>query len=631
MVTLGKFTIYDWTSSAYAREFVLYAREKIGYKGCVPICPSCHATIHPGAVERCPVCGYSLKRAEAVFGTQALEFTRVVDEAGVLTHSERRELMEALEDMERNIPPVALGIFITSHGQMKQFRAHAHWALNHAVIHHPSFGKREAVQAIEDADLAMGHGRLREDEHERIGVIREWWKQLRKNIRDFIHPYPPPVRQEWMLILALDVQLEVACFTWGYMLDPYINPDSINSSIIGARLYFRERATAVGLRKVMKSAVTQLAARSHSVNKRMRKPILMRSVAVAMGVLAGSLQAAPETALPDDAAAEEVTEGGKDPGAQTPAKPEAKEEGGNPATPHAAPKWSHGDYVHLLSGEIPAAYRMLTDAGGTPPPPGGDSAPKDERISKRFYQGYTSAQGQSILDPQELLNRPEREDVEYTLRRVNANSGYHLYIAFFRTGQEIPMELAAGALARSVAQPGEYTVMLMYGVGDSPQIELGYHELNLTDTDRHAWLDRVRHAALVRGGGVEGVLAAVQELNACLAPVAEQLPPLEQRADMLVPLIPIQMREEDEAEDVTLGDELRQMIDNPSMRPIAVGVASVMGSILLVLGGLWWLRRSGRLIKSEPDVRLSSPYGAGVSRNVNYLEGREEKKPNRLF
>ena len=179
-------------SLRYSPTFSLYENSKMGYKKRVPICPSCNATIHPGAAERCPVCGYGLKRAEAIFGMQPLEFTRVVDEAGVLTHSERRELMEALEDMERNIPPVALGVFITSHGQSKQFRWHAHWALNHAVIHHPSFGKREAVQAIEDADMNVGRRDSQEDQNAEPGALAAWFRQLRKHIRDFVHPYPHP-------------------------------------------------------------------------------------------------------------------------------------------------------------------------------------------------------------------------------------------------------------------------------------------------------------------------------------------------------------------------------------------------------------------------------------------------------
>ena len=193
------------------------------------------------------------------------------------------------------------------------------------------------------------------------------------------------------------------------------------------------------------------------------------------------------------------------------------------------------------------------------------------------------------------------------------------------------MELSAGTLARSLSQPGEYVVVLMYGVGDSPHIELGYHEINLSDSDRHAWFERVRRVAVARGGGVEGILTAVQELHTCLAPMAEQLPPLEQRADLQAPLIAIEMRQEDEAEEVTFGDELRQAMDNPAIRSALVTSGGVVGLILLVFGCVWLKRRSGHLVRSEADKRLSSPYGAGVSRNVNYLEGREEKKKPKFF
>ena len=76
----------------------------------MPICPKCNASIHMGAESQCPPCGYSMKRADKVFGSNDVEFTRVVDEAGALTHSERMELMRALANLERHIPPVALCI-----------------------------------------------------------------------------------------------------------------------------------------------------------------------------------------------------------------------------------------------------------------------------------------------------------------------------------------------------------------------------------------------------------------------------------------------------------------------------------------------------------------------------------------
>ena len=39
---------------------------------------------------------------------------------------------------------MALCVYITDHGRLRDLRPHAHWILNHARIHHPSFGKRTA-------------------------------------------------------------------------------------------------------------------------------------------------------------------------------------------------------------------------------------------------------------------------------------------------------------------------------------------------------------------------------------------------------------------------------------------------------------------------------------------------------
>ncbi len=626
----------------------------------MPICPSCYATIHSGAEKQCPVCGYSLKRAQAVFGNHPLEFTRVVDEAGVLTHPERRDLMQLLQDWERRIPPVALGIFITSHGQLKDFRAHAHWALNQAVIHHPSFGKRELSRAIEDADFAMGGPRRsRPDKPSRLTRFARWWEKTGRMVHDVIHPYPPPVQQEWLLVLVLDVQLEVACFSWGYMLDPYINPDSINSSIIGARLYFRERAMTVGMRKVMRAAMLQLAARSHGVNRRMRRTGMSFSPAVLLAGLAGlstasGLSAAPILPdLPDDETAEEVEEDVAEevneepptvppppavprvvsPAKPTPPPPSAPPStSGNAASPTTAPKWSESDRRHLLAGEIPGVYQMLGVGSIAPPAQAQPKVNRSEsRIPKSFFPEYKQPSAHSLIDPQALLSEPERADIECALRSINGRSRYRLFVAILDKGQEVPIELAPATLARLVAPPGEYSVMLMYSMDDHPHLELGYHEIDVADTDRHAWLKKAQHAALLRGGGVDGLLAAVQVLHSCLAPVAQNLPPLEQQSEVQVPLVPIEMREEDVAEEVSFMDEVHLAWDTPWLRKVAAGAGALVGLFLLLCGFVWFRRRSGRLLPSTPDVRLSSPYGAGVSRNVNYLEGREDKKKNEFL
>lgn len=579
------------------------------------------------------MCGYSLKRAEAIFGSKQIEFTRVVDEAGALTHQDRRELMRALEDLERNLPPIVLGIYITADGQAQEFRSHAHWALNHARIHHPSFGRREKMRAIEDADfIERRPGESHESAPPPPGLLGSWWQKLRAAVRDVLHPYPPPVQQEWMLILVLDVQLERACFTWGYMLDPYVNPDSINSCIMGARLQFRERAMAVGLRKVMKAAVTQIASQSYRVNRRLRRSLHMPGLALllGLGMLCSPMQAAPSTPWADEEVAEEVEE-------EAPAAPAApaqqKGAPGAAASYAAPPRWADEEYRHLLSGELGGCYGMLlskpqpTEQKGTKSP---QKSANDAKALKHFQREYTNPGDRGLIDPQRLLSNVERADIEHTLHVLNARAPYHMYIALIKQGQELPLELAVGSLVRTVARPGEYAVMLLYSTGDAPQVELGYHEITLSDEDRHAWLEKVRHAAARRGGGVAGLMAAAHQLHECLAPVVADLPPLTQRSVVNVPLIPLELREDESADEVTLKDEVRSILENPSLRPWALSIVGAIFLALLVAFIIWLRRRSGQLHKTEPDIRLSSPYGAGVSRSVQYLEGMEVKKSPRV-
>lgn len=660
--------------------------------------------IHTGAEDQCPVCGYSLERADRVFGAQAVEFTRVLDEAGALTHQERQELLRALEDLERNVHPIALCIYITDDGRLQEFRTHAHWVLNHARIHHPSFGRREKSQAIEDAELVE----RRAGERRRAEPPPEsWWQRCRRALRDVLHPYPPPVRQEWMLMLVLDVQLEMACFTWGYMLDPYVNPDSINSCIMKARLQFRERAMTVGLKKVMKSAVNQIAVQSYRVNRKLRR--LPHKLSLLLGGLcllglpaadaapsrtakpsgqaaAGPARPAkpararvskpakpaptkpakpakPAAAKPaapakpaepspwaDDEQAEEVIEEEDAtpppapalPPVAPPAQPTPESQVtsvGQPASFGSAPRWSESDYRHLLSGELTGCYNMLISkdtpqqAARRSASAGGSEqkiAESDTKIPKQYYREYSLAHDSGIIDPQHLFSTPQRADIEHVLSEQNAHAPYHLYVAVFKQGQEVPLELAVGALVRAVAKPGEYAALLMYGVGDTPQIEFATHEINQTDAERHARLESLRRVAVKHGGGAEGLIAAIRELHFALAPVAEQLPPLSLRSDLHVPLIPLDLGEEP-VKEKSLRDKLADMILDPQNR-----TSLILGSCaFLALVGLALLillrRRTGALIATEPDVRLSSPYGAGVSRNVRYLEGKEIKKSPKIF
>ena len=609
------------------------------YKTGVPICPSCNATIHTGAEEHCPVCGYSLKRARAIFGHEELLFTRVVDEAGALTHSERMILMEVLENLERRLPPIALGIYITSHGRLREFRPHAHWALNQSVIHHPSFGRREQGRAIEDADWKEENpGRTGRGDKPR-STETSFWVRFSEKWRNFLHPYPPPVRQDWMLILVMDVQLEIACFTWGYMLDPYVNPERINTAIMGSRLYFRERAMVAGLRRVMKAAVHQIAAKSHRVNRRLSKGRAGYSkAAVVLGGLFmyPTLQGAPVPLLGDDEAAEEVVD---TPDVVNSAQWEQQNKvDGQPASRTTAPQWNSEDYRHLLSGELAGCYSVLR--GKNPPPPAEQPRMQspdrrgkaDGHIYKLYYRDYTKQNlPDGFIDPQGILSSPQREDVRYALQVCNAHSPYRIYVALYKKEQTLPLDMAAGALIREIAAPsGEYAVLLLYAWGDMPQVEIGYHELKPTDEQRHEWQNRVQEAARTHGG-TAGIIAALTELKEALAPVTADLPPLEQRTDLQMPLLPLELRQDEDAEEVSTMDEIKELLSRPSVEKTLEILGGLVSLLLLCLVWSWRRRCSGHLIETEPDVRLSSPYGAGVSRNVHYLEGRESGNAPRFF
>lgn len=308
----------------------------------MPICPRCSATIHAGAEDQCPTCGYSLQRANAIFGEGQREFTRVLDDAGALTHPERMELLHALENMERRLSPVALCIYITDDGNVQDLRTHAHWILNHARIHHPSFGKREQklymemLEASELRERAQGEAPVSSPLAEPTpSIFSRLWTSISAKVSDLFHPYAEPVRQEWMLILVVDVQLEMACFSWGYMLDPYINPDSINSCIVNARLQFREREMVSGLKKVMSSAVSRIAADAHKANRRIRRRMPQALRALLLPVLALGLLTAPA-----EAAAKSTAKSTAKPAVKTSAKTTSKTPAKNTAktTPKASTK-----------------------------------------------------------------------------------------------------------------------------------------------------------------------------------------------------------------------------------------------------------------------------------------------------
>jgi len=655
----------------------------------VPICLRCNSVIHLEAKEQCPACGYSLKQQERKFGKQDVIFPRVLDYAGVLLQQERNALLTYLADLERSIPPVALCIYLTHHGKSEEFRSHAHWILNHAHIHTPSFGKREGRRAIEDAELRelqpgdTPHS-LREEAPKENALVRAW-KYGYAKLRDHFTPWPPPVRHEWMLILVVDVQLKMACFSWGYMLDPYINPDKINSCITAARLQFRERANLAALQLVMKKAVRQIAASARRVNRTLGKSGRIVSPLLA-GVLGLSLlaapaswaasakpnrtakptrtaapaqtrkqvakPAAPQTPLPelqDDVVAEEVAEDPAVPAPSTPvpaapapapapaaAAPANPVDTGASACYATAPRWNSTDYKNLMEGKLGMAYNLLLPGGQTaatktkaPKRAGGDES--DTTVPGRYCPEYKLPGRAGLSDPQGLLSDIERADVEHVLREYNAHSPFTLYAAVFKAGQSIPQELYAGTLVTGMAKPCEYAAVILYSIGDAPEVQLGYQEIELDDEQQRERLLQARQAATQAGGGADGLIATIRYLHGSISPMAADFRPIKPEAQVNIPLIHIEMKNAGGEKEKSIRDRFRAWTQTPEAESLFIKVG--IGALLLAPVMLFFLlrRRVVRLIDTKPDIRLSSPYGAGVSRYVRYLDGKEDPKEKSLL
>lgn len=636
----------------------------------VPICPRCSATIHTGADDQCPACGYSLMRADEIFQNRRVEFTRVVDEAGALTHSARMELMHTLENLERKLPPVALCIYITDDGRVQHLRTHAHWVLNHARIHHPSFGKRELHKAIEDAEIReLRPGEQRPQDEAQPGFFKNLFTNIGNVLRDIFHPYAEPTRQEWMLILVLDVQLEMACFTWGYMLDPYVNPDSINSCIIKARLQFREREMVTALKRVMKSAVHLIASDAYAVNRRLRQADIMRRRPSAPGSSGGGVAALLATlaALPLLGAAplhaQDAPPAAPAPQQEAPAQPPAQTpQQAAPTPPPPAPKradgvpyWHDAHYRLLMSGELETGYTDLFPA--KPEGKEEESAPKQKKkperrparsrnrgpetdpkeesdtyVPQRYLAQYTRSTPHGLCDPQNLLSTAQRDDIIHVLREMNVNAPFKLYVALFKAGQEIPADMTPTSLACGAAQPCEYAAMLIYPLGEPGRIDLGYAEIKTEDAFRSNLLEKVRIAAATAGDNTEGIMAALRTMKAAILPISKDFQPITAETVSHAPLIPIEYRPTEQKPEESMRDKLTNAMKDPQNLPylfIFIGLLFVTAIIILYF--IFWHHKSCNLQKTQPDLRLSSPYGASVSRYVRYLEGQEAGKEKRLF
>ena len=174
----------------------------------MPICPSCHTSFHEGAQEACPACRYSLLDAEEIFGARNFSFERVNDVAGALKVAEMESLERCLQKLENRLRPITLGVVLVSECSSKTFRPYAHWVINHAQPSQRAFGRRKTEQG-----LAARSWNEPMQEVPRSPFMQRMSRVVRC-VKQRFFPEPPPVSNDRMLVLVMDVLLGQACFSW---------------------------------------------------------------------------------------------------------------------------------------------------------------------------------------------------------------------------------------------------------------------------------------------------------------------------------------------------------------------------------------------------------------------------------
>lgn len=294
----------------------------------------------------------------------------------------------------------------------------------------------------------------------------------------------------------------------------------------------------------------------------------------------------------------------------------------------------------LMSGEMLQGYSSLLPASDKEdkprrkPTPSGTkkkSLESDTQIPAHYTSAYTQPPSTSLIDPQRLLSTVETNDLIHTLRQANAHANYRINVALTKAGQSIPPELAANNLVISTSEPCVYTVLICCRLGDPKQIDLGYSEIKPTDEQRHEWLLAARAASANCGGGVESIIAAIRSIQASINPIAADFHPITPGETHKLPLIELPMKPQEANEGIGIREQIEQFVQDEANQSLLLILGIILAAITAVTGLFLLRKRSGKLLRSERDLRLRSPYGAGVSRHVRYLEGKEAPKEKTLF
>ncbi len=622
----------------------------------MPVCPQCASEFHALAHDQCPSCGYSLTLCDQVYGDGYFDLMRVNDPAGALKQADIDKLSRYLQTLEKRLAPAALVVYLTDQGQSSTFSQHAHWVLNHGRISPASFGKRSTRSIPAPSPHALRLRGQGEDplflSLEHSNPLSRLWRRFKKS---FYNPIPP-VETRWILMLVLDVQLQATCFSWGYMLDPYIQSAQLDKCIRESRLQFREKSLYASIKQVMKRAVKQLAAHAHTVNRELREgqrilapipppsssaplrqkatsklvldveqakreheQLLVERERLALQhekLLAQQEQLRLEQEHLDKAAAEQQQRSWRQ-GNHSLLLPLAL------ATQLLSPtEWSEKDTQALYQQQQAARYlqALPTQKVRRPnvSPKLSSPAPlKDFQIINHLRQHRSL-----LIDPHQLLSRPERQELEHRLQLIKSQSPYRVYVIIHAGTQNVAESLKPQQLLNHAGESGHYAAFIEYHIGQQRPLEIAYSLIPFIPQQQEQLLHQLRHAASLKATDSGAIHAALDTLQQRLNESSHHWDASSTHSRKILPKLDIPWRSTP-----TFQKEKKLSL----ARSVSSGDIGVLGWIILsFLGstlGYMLLRRwycsHAELYVTRADERLSSPTGAGVSRQIRYMEARE--------
>ena len=127
-------------------------------------------------------------------------------------------------------------------------------------------------------------------------------------------------------------------------------------------------------------------------------------------------------------------------------------------------------------------------------------------------------------------------------------------------------------------------------------------------------------------------MAALRQTAANISPIAASFRPLTVENTVKAPKLDIPLKPEEEKEEPGFLRKLLEGLlepENASLLPYLGG--AFLALAVFVVFFLYRRRHAPELLLTDPDWRLSAKYGAGVSRLVKYMEGKENEREKSLF